>query len=84
MRIWVTPGGMVLEDDDSGRNGYGRDYQQILDGCKTLVFVGNDNVHEESLKVSLRPADETYRFDWLLSRAIEPEKNFIKVWQNAI
>lgn len=79
---WVTPGGMLLVDDNSGRNGYGPDYLKILDSCETLIFVGNDNVHKSSLAVSLRPADETHRFDWLLSRAKHPEQNFIKVWYN--
>jgi hypothetical protein len=75
---WVTPGNGTY-DVVTGRNEYGPDYKKVLEHVDRLVFIGNQHTHGQALSIELPPPDETYKFDWLLSRAKFPDQNFIKL-----
>jgi hypothetical protein len=76
---WVTPGSMTLASND-GCNSYGPDYAQILENCGELIFIGNDGVHGMLENILPEPS-EVYRPWWLLSRSVNPDGNFIKIWR---
>lgn len=78
---WVTPGNMNGYIDDTGRNAYGPNYSEILANCQELIFIGNRHTHDKSLAIELPPPDEELCPDWLLSRSMHPDANFIRIWK---
>jgi hypothetical protein len=76
---WVTQ--LFQEGDTEARIGssvYGVDEGWLLDHCEAYVFVGNHNVHKYKRINTRRHA--TYDSWNLVSRALDPKKNFIAVW----
>lgn len=61
-----------------GSSVYGVDEIFLLQKVETYIFVGNDASHGDKRINAI--AHETIRPDWLVTRAMEPSKNFIKVW----
>lgn len=77
LACWVTH--KYREDRHAmGGNMYGVDEEVVLAGCRTYIHVGNSRTHAN--KSILQQPHRTYRFDWLYSRAMQPELNEIRVW----
>jgi len=74
---WVTHKYKKTEHDRGG-NIYGIDEEFILKNVKQYIVVGNENVHGN--KKILKIKHKEYQFSWLYSRATNPRKNIIYVW----
>jgi len=61
-----------------GSSIYGVDELSLFKKVETYIFVGNDKVHGD--KRIMRLPHETFRASWLITRAMEQEFNFIKVF----
>lgn len=73
---WVTHKWKASEAWREG-NMYGVDERKIVRQAD-YVFLGHDHVHRH--KPILDLTHETYYFDWQVSRATSPGRNYIKVW----
>ena len=67
------------EEIDAGHK-YAPDEEEILNKGVTYVFIGNDDIHSDSL--IMNKPHKTYYFDWLVSRGNHSEKNRIYVWNS--
>lgn len=77
LACWVTH--KYREDrHERGGNMWGVDEEQVLGTCKTYVHVGNTKTHEA--KFIRNMPHRRYKFDWLVSRALQPHHNEIWVW----
>lgn len=59
---------------------YGVDETALLRKVKCYIFVGNENSHGQ--KRILAQPHQTFKFPWLVSRAADPTKNVIYVWDS--
>lgn len=73
---WLT---QKFKQGDTHGSVYGPDEVALMNACETYIHIGNENVHGD--KRVRRFKHEVLRFPWLVSRASEPEKNEIYVWQ---
>lgn len=66
------------EDHERGGNMYGIEEEDILKNVDQYIVVGNEKVHGKKKILELK--HEEYKFPWLFSRASEPQKNIIYIW----
>lgn len=59
--------------------GYGVREERMFESGRTYILVGNDRPHKN--KSILELPHELHRFSWLVSRAIDPAQNYIRVWR---
>lgn len=78
---WVTHK-YLRSRDQAGGNSAGVVEEDIIGGCGTYVFVGNEGVHEHKSIWSL-PHEIEYP-PWVYSRAINGSRDFIATWQHGI
>lgn len=79
---WLTRK-FVTGKDDIGKaqaSVYGANEEEILKNCEMYIHIGNEGSHGE--KTLLKKPHEIYRFDWLVTRAMNPMRNVIYVWRN--
>jgi hypothetical protein len=77
----VVVGSFVTQVHRQGEakgNMYGPDEELILKGSRCYVHIGNELTHGD--KRILKHTHESFRFDWLVTRSVEPRKNIIYVW----
>lgn len=74
---WITE--KFKGDHDVGGNMYGPREEYIIERCQTYISIGNENVHGK--KRIMNVPHETHYFPWLVSRAKDPSKNVIYVWE---
>lgn len=66
-------------DEGIGSSIYGTDELSLLKKVETYITIGNDISHGDK---RIRKFSHTiYRFPWILTRSLEPNKNFISVWE---
>jgi hypothetical protein len=77
LACWVTHRFRESEPERGG-NMFGVDEEAVLAACRTYIHVGNSKVHA---KKSIRSVPHrSYRFPWLVARAMQPELNEICIW----
>jgi len=74
---WLTQ--RHLPGEDSG-NHKGPLEEIIVGNTGVYIHIGNEDVHGNKRILAMK--HETYRFDWLVSRARDQSKNVIYVWRN--
>lgn len=74
---WVTE---KWREGEAKGNAFGPRGDYILERCGRYILIGNDNVHGG--RPLMKAAHATHRFPWLVSRAADPSKNAIYVWEN--
>ena len=57
---------------------FGVDEMRLIPKVKAYVLIGNAGVHEKKRALAL--PHRIFRFDWLYTRSVTPEKNQIVVW----
>lgn len=72
---WITE--RYMPGSEEG-NMHGPREDILLKNCETYIIIGNEKIHGRKRILSL--PHETYHFPWLISRASEPAKNVIYVW----
>lgn len=77
LACWVTHR-YQAEQHQLGGNMFGVDEAALCDSCQTYIHVGNSATHAN--KPILKRPHRRYQFDWLVSRAKNPELNEIRVW----
>lgn len=77
LACWVTH--KYREDrHELGGNMFGVEEEAVLSSCQTYIHVGNSQTHANK---SIRQLPHRrYQFDWLVSRAMQPELNEICIW----
>lgn len=77
---WITRKFIPGKDIEgvSEANQYGPKEEDILKKCRKYIHIGNWNVH--SRKTLLSKPYEEHSFPWIISRAIDPAKDMILVW----
>jgi hypothetical protein len=75
---WVTHKYNPKEHYRHG-NMYGVKEDKIINKVKKYIFIGNEDVHKT--KPILDKPHGVVRGSWLVSRAFEPEKNVIWIWE---
>ena len=65
--------------DTQDGNDYGIQFDKLLRKVKKLILVGNKEIHKNN-PIMRWPHEELY-FDWLITRAVNPELNRIFVWK---
>lgn len=63
----------------NGGNLYGVTEEDILEKVKYYIFVGNFRVHKYKPIMSI--PHTTYQYDWLYSRSMHREDDFIAIWE---
>lgn len=58
----------------------GIDELAMLPKIETYILVGNDRSHADK-RIGKFP-HETFRFDWIVTRAVDQSTNFIRVWDH--
>lgn len=77
LACWVTH--RYREDrHELGGNMFGVDEEAICKTCQTYIHVGNSATHAN--KTIRKLPHRRYQFNWLVSRAKQPELNEICVW----
>lgn len=75
---WVTH--LYREDrHQAGGNMFGVNEEELLDSVDAYIFIGNEQVHAGK-SIWTRPHMKLTP-DWLYSRAQNPTKNFIAIWE---
>jgi hypothetical protein len=74
---WVTHKWKPSESWREG-NMFGVDELKIVRNAD-YIFIGHEHAHRD--KPILDLPHETHYFDWLVSRAVSPGRNFVKVWR---
>lgn len=79
-RPQVVIGAYITQKYKGGNNGnvYGPEEEEILEGTRCYVHIGNEKTHGD--KRIRRHRHQTLRFDWLVTRSMQPESNVIYVW----
>lgn len=77
LACWVTHK-YRADRHEMGGNMFGVDEEAVCGACKTYVHVGNSVTHANKSIRSM--PHRRYTFDWLISRASNPDHNEICVW----
>jgi hypothetical protein len=75
---WVTHL-WTPERHEAGGNAFGVDEDALLDSVDAYVFIGNMNVHD-CKSIWSRP-HRMIAQDFVFSRSMTPEKDFLCVWE---
>jgi hypothetical protein len=75
---WISP---LEAPPEGGGSVYGVREADMLNLGVTYIMIGNEDLHGR--KEILKLPHKTYRFRFLRSRAVDPSKNLIYVWERA-
>lgn len=67
-------------NDTRDGNDYGIDFEKLITKCKKFILVGNKEIHKNN--PIMRYTHEEYKYDWLITRAINKDENRVFIWRN--
>lgn len=63
----------------NGGNLWGVEEDKFLQKVKYYILIGNKRTHAQKPIMSIKHTE--YQYDWLYSRSMHPEDNFIAIWE---